>query len=225
MNDSPLVFPPFETKDAATLMARDAQFLHEAESPDFPFTFHAFQWERACITCGYLQKPERWLDMAYLTTINAPVVRRPTGGKLAFHGNDLAYSITVHAGRHPVRRLVLGWIEILAESLRSLGIPATAGAERRSDGWLQPLCGVERGPADILLEGRKLAGHSFRKAGPALQLQGTLAVAPPGPDVQRLWKALRAGTVDAAELASLPPAAPPPAELAAAFAEALRTRS
>ena len=211
MGDSPhFSFLPFERKDAASLMAFDAELLAKGKSPDFPFTFHAYTWQAPCLTYGYLQRPERLLDVNYLAAIGAPVVRRPTGGKVAFHGHDLAYSLTLHAGNHPVRTLVLEWVEVLAATLRRLGISATAGAERHGDTWSQPLCGAERGPADILLDGRKLAGHAFRKSGPALQLQGTLAVVAPGPEVQALWKAFPPGTLIPEALASLPPAAPSP---------------
>ena len=202
-------------------MARDEALLVEGKSPDFPFTFHAYTWSRPCVTYGYLQKPGEMLDLAALERLDAPIVRRPTGGKVALHGHDLAYSITAHVGNRSVRCLVLDWVEVLARELRELGFDVEAGAERARDEWRQPLCAAERGPADILLNGCKLAGHGFRKAGPALQLQGTMALRPPGERELALLAAFPSGALEPSGLAALPDTAPPAEELARRFAAAL----
>jgi lipoate-protein ligase A len=195
---------PFRNEEAEILMEQDARLLEKGKSIDFPFTFSAYTWKHPCLTYGYLQKPEQLLNLELLRRRNVPVVRRPTGGKVALHGHDLAYSLTCRVDKGGVRDLVLEWIGVLASALCELGYPVVAGADKSHDLWSQPLCGAERGPADILLNGRKLAGHAFRKQGTVLQLQGTLSLCEPGEEIWSLLEAFPPGAMNRDELTWLP---------------------
>lgn len=53
-------------------------------------TLRFYTWSPPCVSIGYFQK----LNRAFSTTVpDQEIVRRITGGRAVFHGNDLSYSI------------------------------------------------------------------------------------------------------------------------------------
>lgn len=108
-------------------MAADTNLLSslQEECPGLP-TVRIYEWDRAAVSIGRLQKEET----VRLVYSHLPIVRRPTGGRAVVHGNDLTITVAVRrewlpgAIGQPVlssyRQIMTG----LVEALKRCDLPA-----------------------------------------------------------------------------------------------------
>src|SRR5207253_800493 len=119
------------------------------------------------------------------------LVRRWTGGGIVFHGEDLTYSIVVPAGDSAFLESSMSIYEkvhrALCDALNASGecaVLATVAAlyERRNEGnsalidrrYSEGACFVNPVQADVLLDGRKIAGAAQRRTRRGLLHQGSI---------------------------------------------------
>jgi lipoate-protein ligase A len=163
---------------AAFNMALDEALLEAAPQFGRP-VLRFYRWAEPAASFGYLQ---RFADAARLTALR-PLVRRPTGGGLVPHDADWTYSLVfppAHAW-HALRaaasyRQLHEW---LRAALARLGVTTALSPDRRKEIPGHCFAGPEE--ADLLWQGRKLAGAAQRRSRSGLLLQGSVQP-PPGLD-------------------------------------------
>ena len=102
-------------------MAVDEAILESFISGQSIPTLRFYGWSESTISIGKLQPissiPQGW---------GSSIVRRPTGGRAVFHGNDLTFSLVVGAAvlGHPVHESYRRVGQAVGEALQSLEIPA-----------------------------------------------------------------------------------------------------
>jgi lipoate-protein ligase A len=184
---------PFST---AMNMAIDEALLEHATAPSIRF----YRWYSPALSFGYFG---RFSDVADHAP-ERDVVRRWTGGGIVFHGEDLTYSIVIPANDSAFSKSSLSIYEKvhsgLCEALNGIGRGAKLSAsaalcERRKSrkGDLQIAPAVENrrsldsagsasgyscfaNPvrADVMIDGRKVAGAAQRRTRRGLLQQGSI---------------------------------------------------
>lgn len=164
MLDELHVYHDAEPRSAAMNMAVDEALLAFAQTPSLRF----YGWRTAALSFGYFG------SFASVAEHEAQrdIVRRWTGGGTVFHDLDLTYSLilpadnaaasrTVYAAVHDaIRRALLGRVDV------SL---ADAAAPKMSDA-----CFANPVEADVMANGRKIAGAAQRRTRAGLLHQGSI---------------------------------------------------
>jgi lipoate-protein ligase A len=169
-----------EFLSAALNMAIDEALLEIATGPTIRF----YRWNHPALSFGYFGKYDDVADQKD----EREIVRRWTGGGIVFHGNDLTYSIVIpvsdavfsqssmliyekvhHAMRDAFAQngvsAELSSVSALYESRRN---NAPVIDRRYSECFANPV------RADVLLNGRKVAGAAQRRTRRGLLQQGSI---------------------------------------------------
>lgn len=161
------VYPREARHGASMNMAIDEALLEIASAPTLRF----YGWQNPSISFGYFG---RFADVADEQTTR-DIVRRWTGGGIVFHGEDLTYSIVLPAEvatRFPSARGIYTAVHGAIREALGVAIPvalASAAAPRISDA-----CFANPVEADVLLDGRKIAGAAQRRTRAGLLHQGSI---------------------------------------------------
>ena len=131
-----------------------------------------YRWREPSISFGYFGSFEEAQEFAG----GRALVRRWTGGGMVPHGDDLTYSLMIHAS-DPVFHLSSGEIyrgvhEAIAYSLRSIGIQSSLAQEAAPK--ITDSCFANPVVADVIEVGRKIAGAAHRKTRIGLLHQGSI---------------------------------------------------
>jgi lipoate-protein ligase A len=157
-----------EPRSAALNMAIDEALLETAASPTLRF----YRWRRPALSFGYFgsfaevsdQRPHR------------DIVRRWTGGGVVPHGDDLTYSVVIPANHSFFARSSLDIYSELHEAIR-LALTAN-GVEAALASSVAPKvsehCFANAVRADVLSNGRKVAGAAHRRSRAGLLHQGSI---------------------------------------------------
>lgn len=190
-----LVFTPNE--DPYMNMAIDEALASEcADTTSGLSTIRFYTWKEPSCSIGYFQKIET--VFATLKENGIPIVRRPTGGGIVFHGNDITFSIVRKRVRDKRLEDISSFYKLIGESilvgLKKLGftcsfyIPEKAvhlsesGKKYlKSYSTRQTICSATPAKYDILINGSKVAGYAARRSRDAILCQGYL-------DVYEIWK-------------------------------------
>lgn len=141
-------------------------------------TLRFFTWEPACLSLGFRQQPGVRL-LAACRRHKVEVVRRPTGGLAALHGEDLCYSVTARLGEGPfpaaLQQANLIINHALCAGLRLLGLPAEVTV---ASGYVYAgqACAGAVSLYELTVNGKKIIGSAqLFKSGFLLQ-HGSLAL-------------------------------------------------
>jgi lipoyl(octanoyl) transferase len=167
---------------AAMNMAIDEALLEFATIPLVRF----YRWQLPALSFGYFG---RFTNVARYQC-ERDLVRRWTGGGIVFHGQDLTYSIVIPVSDTAFAESSIAIYEkihrALCDALSETGQPAVvaAGADRgpgsatvatRTDisdagysCFANPVC------ADVMIDGRKIAGAAHRRTRRGLLQQGSI---------------------------------------------------
>ncbi len=188
---------------AAMNMAIDEALLDSVAIPSIRF----YRWQSPALSFGYFGK---FTDVAdYLG--ERDLVRRWTGGGIVFHGEDLTYSIAIPTSDlafaqssmliyEKVHRALAGALVANGEHVELAPVAGVvdAGAAKlaKGTGVSDPGYNIDRGyscfanpvRADVILNGRKIAGAAQRRTRRGLLQQGSIQLAigrvlPTGGDV------------------------------------------
>jgi len=168
------VYYDFASRSGAMNMAIDEALLEAATVPLIRF----YRWSSPALSFGYFGK---FTDVAN-HAVERDLVRRWTGGGVVFHGNDLTYAIVIPQN-DPVfsesSRSIYGAIHAaLRNALVADGEPAEL-----APGVVDPGAAIiDRGyscfanpvRADVMLNGRKIAGAAQRRTLRCLLQQGSI---------------------------------------------------
>jgi lipoate-protein ligase A len=169
------------SRSAALNMAIDETLLETAEIPTIRF----YQWDHPALSFGYFGKfakvakhePER------------DIARRWTGGGIVFHGEDLTYSIVIPASDPAFSESSMSIYEKIHDALaKALIANGKTAVVVRRDALLRvrdmqrhvpPIsrsndCFANPVRADIVSNGRKIAGAAQRRTRRGLLQQGSI---------------------------------------------------
>jgi len=176
-------------RSAAVNMAIDEVLLETAKVPSIRF----YQWKRPALSFGYFGQ---FTDVADYAT-ERDLVRRWTGGGSVFHGEDLTYSIVIPVGDPTFAQSSISIYEKIHRALRNVLVTNGERAElapvagvvdagvaklAKGTGVSEPSSNTDRGyscfanpvRADVMLNGRKIAGAAQRRTHRGLLQQGSI---------------------------------------------------
>jgi lipoate-protein ligase A len=165
---------------AAMNMAIDEALLETAVGPTIRF----YRWRSPALSFGYFGK---FSDVA-IYAAERDLVRRWTGGGIVFHGDDLTYSIVIPANDPVFDQSSIAVYEkihrALCEGLNKIGTQAVVAGGVDPGG---PVVGMRAAAsasgyncfanpvrADVMMDGRKIAGAAQRRTRRGLLQQGSI---------------------------------------------------
>ena len=177
-----------DSRSAAMNMAIDEALLETAAIPSIRF----YEWDHPALSFGYFGKFE---DVA---AYQRDIVRRWTGGGIVFHGEDLTYSLVIPRGSPAFEESSMSIYErthaAIREALATNGhvseLAANAGPKISESCFANPV------RADVLLNGRKIAGAAQRRTRRGLLQQGSIQGVDLAPGFERKFVADLAANCD-----------------------------
>ena len=160
---------------AAMNMAIDEALLETAVVP----TIRSYRWRSSALSFGYFGK---FSDVA-IYEAQRDLVRRWTGGGIVFHGDDLTYSIVIPASDPTFNESSIAIYEKIHRALCGALAGHDQGAElvtvahhpqNGDPGSLDNDCFANPVRADVMMDGRKIAGAAQRRTGRGLLQQGSI---------------------------------------------------
>jgi len=163
---------------AAMNMAIDEALLETAVVPTIRF----YRWRAPALSFGYFGK---FTDVA-IYAAQRDLVRRWTGGGIVFHGDDLTYSIVIPASDPVFDESSIAIYEkihrALADALNGVGERAVVAGGVDPGGIALSKhaaasaynCFANPVRADIMINGRKIAGAAQRRTRRGLLQQGSI---------------------------------------------------
>jgi lipoate-protein ligase A len=169
------IYRDISSRSAAMNMAIDEALLETAKIPSIRF----YQWNHPALSFGYFCK---FADVASYRH-ERDLVRRWTGGGIVLHGEDLTYSMVIPA-YEPLFAGSSATIyqkihHALCTALCEAGQQATlAGVDDPgpgiNDAGYNSYCFANPVRADVLVDGRKVAGAAQRRTRSGLLQQGSI---------------------------------------------------
>ena len=163
-------------------MAIDVETLHAVDAQDASPTLRFFRWSEPTASFGRLQNPAplaRWIPAGW------PTVRRPTGGGLVLHDQDLCFSLCWRRGQAPLPTHLqdyYAWIHrVIYEALsplRSLTMASCDDCRAPGLPFLEKRCFSEPVAYDLLDHGQKIVGGALCRSRQSFLYQGSIQAVP-----------------------------------------------
>jgi lipoate-protein ligase A len=172
------IFHDESPHSAATNMAIDEALLETAVVPSIRF----YRWRSPALSFGYFGK---FSDVA-IYAAERDLVRRWTGGGIVFHGDDLTYAIVIPASDPMFDESSIAIYEkihrALADALNGVGERAVVAGGVDPGGIALSKHAAASGyncfanpvRADVMMNGRKIAGAAQRRTRRGLLQQGSI---------------------------------------------------
>ena len=162
------VYDDIRSRSAALNMALDEALLEMAEIPSIRF----YKWDHPALSFGYFG---RFADVDEHRH-QRDVVRRWTGGGIVFHGDDLTYSIVIPAAEPAFAESSMTIYEKIHNAIRAALVANGQSAELAANGApkISDSCFANPVRADVLSNGRKIAGAAQRRTRRGLLQQGSV---------------------------------------------------
>ncbi len=157
--------------DAATNMAVDEALLNTYEEGSSKPILRIYGWRKAAFSFGYSQDPAALFHLDLCEQKGVPVVRRPTGGGIIFHNDDVTYSIIISQGdlqenlnvKGALRKITL----FLTRAYQDLGVRACfaieSGKKVKQLHAIADFCFSRNEDYDILIKGKKIGGNAQKR--------------------------------------------------------------
>jgi lipoyl(octanoyl) transferase len=173
------VYHDGSSRTAAMNMAIDEALFENATKP----SIRLYQWNHRALSFGYFG---RYADVA---DKDRDLVRRWTGGGIVFHGNDLTYSVVIPETDPIFKESSLSIYEKIHQALCDAFVAqgqqavvaavAERGASRTgisgvTEAGYSLHCFANPVRADVVLDGRKVAGAAQRRTKGGLLQQGSI---------------------------------------------------
>lgn len=177
--------------DAHKNMEMDTKLLEELDPSSITPVLHFYDWSSPSATYGHFLKPSDHLSQDVFSHNYLQLAKRPTGGGLIFHTNDLAFSVLVPAAHEAysvnilenyafVNRLVIEVIEeFLGHPVPLSLLPNEPGAKDHHSG---NFCMAKPTKYDVMLDGKKVGGGAQRRTKSGFLHQGTISLSIPDRD-------------------------------------------
>ncbi|MEY2546017.1 MAG: lipoyl(octanoyl) transferase [Verrucomicrobiota bacterium] len=184
--DTLAIYDDESSRSAAINMAIDEALLESANAPTIRF----YRWDHAALSFGYFGK---FADVA-----NEPrdLVRRWTGGGIVLHGDDLTYGLMIPAGDSAFAGSPMSIYEKTHAAIQC-AIGAAAELALQPSAKISDSCFANPVRADVMLDGKKIAGAAQRKTRRGLLQQGSIQYVDLAPDfAERFAHELAANVID-----------------------------
>jgi lipoate-protein ligase A len=160
------VFHDVDSRAAALNMAIDETLLEVATEPAIRF----YRWDHPALSFGYFGR------FAEVENESRDLVRRWTGGGIVFHGADLTYSIVIPASAPAFAESTMSIYEKTHAALRAALVATGKNAELAENAApkISESCFANPVRADVLANGRKIAGAAQRRTRRGLLQQGSI---------------------------------------------------
>jgi lipoate-protein ligase A len=134
-----------------------------------------YRWAPHCLSFGRHEPAARRYDRGRVESLRLDTVRRPTGGRAVWHGEELTYAVALPAeGLGGVREVCAEIHAVLSDGLGRLGVSAVAAGPAAAIGPGAGACFAAPAGGELLLEGRKIVGSAQLREGGALLQHGTI---------------------------------------------------
>ena len=134
-----------------------------------------YRWAPHCLSFGRHEPAARRYDRGRVESLKMDTVRRPTGGRAVWHGEELTYAVALPAeGLGGVREVCAEIHAMLRDGLRRLGVAAVAAGPTPA---LRPgagPCFAAPTGGELMLAGRKVVGSAQLRERGALLQHGTI---------------------------------------------------
>jgi lipoyl(octanoyl) transferase len=159
-------------------METDLKLFHDHENGLIPSTLRIYSWQPRCISVGYSQDPDSWIEAGW------EIVKRATGGGVVFHNEaEVTYSL-VTALDDPLlpKGLIPSYKKISAaivQALALIGIAAEISKQSVENRALNVgLCFSVPAEYEIVVNGKKIVGSAQKRGKKSLLQQGSIFVRP-----------------------------------------------
>jgi lipoyl(octanoyl) transferase len=170
-------------------MALDQTLLERAELLGESW-LRLYAWEPHCLSFGRHEPAIRRYDAERIAARGIDTVRRPTGGRAVWHGQELTYAVAAPSPRFgSLQEAYLEIHDMIAHALRELGINGVLASSRRSVPLDGGACFSQPAGGEVLVSGRKVVGSAQLRQGGALLQHGSILLA----DGQRIVRELMTG--------------------------------
>jgi lipoate-protein ligase A len=169
---------------AAYNMALDEAIAIGVRQNTSPTTLRIYGWSAKSLSIGYFQRI-REINIDYCVNNHIPIVRRPTGGRAIFHGNEITYSFSARTTSGPFSRGLLDSYKkisiALGLALRKADLFPEFKLMREkkrspsdSDGQKNPLCFRSISFGEIAINGKKVVGSAQKRWPDGFLQQGSI---------------------------------------------------
>lgn len=151
-------------------MAIDEGIVQAFSKKELPI-LRFYDWSEPAISIGYSQRAGEVLEVDLCKKEGIPIIRRPTGGGVVFHGIDITYSVILPKTFTANIQDTFLWIQSnIKKGLEALGINVNLYNIKESS----PLryCFTSPNISDLMAGGRKLAGLAGRRIKGKILCQG-----------------------------------------------------
>jgi lipoyl(octanoyl) transferase len=177
------VYRDISSRTAAMNMAIDETLLEQSKEPSIRF----YRWNHPAVSFGYFGK---YLDIEIFTD-HRDTVRRWTGGGIVFHGDDLTYSVIIPAPDptfaessmsiyEAIHQAVQKALAITGQNAELVAVAAVHDRRNQTGSivagrrYSNDACFSNPVRADVLVNGRKIAGAAQRRTRLGLLQQGSI---------------------------------------------------
>lgn len=185
---------PFGVYSPSLNMAIDEAIFQRMVENRVPPILRLYTWNPAALSIGYFQDTESLLIKRYVEK-GYPLVRRPTGGLVVLHENEMSYSMVGVFARDgfPENRQVAykKAHESIKEALSAFGFEVNL-YHGKDPGKKETFCSSSQIAYDIILSGKGKIGGSAQKVASETLLQHGYISLPEGID----GNCLRAKTIE-----------------------------
>ncbi|GAB4233500.1 MAG: hypothetical protein Tsb0021_12480 [Chlamydiales bacterium] len=174
------------TSSAENNMAYDQEMLEQAAIIRRPI-LRFYSWTKPSATYGYFIDPQRYFKLDQLNTFELDIARRPTGGGILFHTDDLTFSVlipsthkafsnqTLENYRYVNERIIQALLT-LEPQLEAPHLLQKQHIEQKQD---IPFCMANPTIYDIMISGKKVGGAAQRKTKQGFLHQGSISLSLP----------------------------------------------
>ena len=160
-------------------MALDEHLVHARPEA---VTLRFYNWTPGpAVTFGYAQFISEVRSSLTATQFTGPCARRPTGGGVVFHTDDLTFSLIFTSAARPaavyqqLHGFILAGLTQAGVTARALSTPLPATAYAPSVNHTASACFVNPVENDLLAQdGQKMLGGAIRRFGQTILYQGSL---------------------------------------------------
>lgn len=161
-------------------MATDEAIFLQSRDRTSPPTIRFYAWLVPAVSIGYFQQIDRDIDLSACRKRSVELVRRPTGGKAVFHGDDLTYAVVGRERRDGFPADILGTYQrishCLIRGLCDLGVEARMAEDGRKLPEMSADAACFSAPSryELLVKGRKICGSAQVRSRGAFLQHGSL---------------------------------------------------
>lgn len=154
-----------------------------------------YQWQPQCISLGYSQDPDKFLNVKECQNQGWDIVKRLTGGGIVFHNADeITYSLFLPKN-HP--KLPKGIIpscnfisDILVKSLNDIGLQDASLASKKGLGNNRgsAICFARPTKYEIVVDDKKIVGSAQKQGEKYLMQHGSICIKKNDPSIEKCLK-------------------------------------